>query len=73
MIRSQRTDPDHVYIFVTGQPDHGIDVLPGRGVNHFHAGIPQSRGNDTAASVVTVQANFGDQIVKKKLDISFCF
>lgn len=61
MIGCQRAYADHIDILVLRQTDHGVYILPWWGVDHFHAGIPECRGHDPAASIVAVKTDFGYQ------------
>ena len=51
---------DAVHIFLNGGFDNALRRLAQAGVEHFHAGIAESAGDDLGAAVVAVKAGFGD-------------
>jgi hypothetical protein len=42
VVGGQRRDADHVHVLFGGQLHHGGDLLPGRRVDHLHAGVAQA-------------------------------
>ena len=67
VVSGQRTEADDLYVFLERDCDHSLQRLPGRGVNHFHAGITQVGCHDATSAIMSVQADLGHQNARREI------
>src|ERR687883_296792 len=62
--RRREVTSDALLLALGEPPLDVVDQLGGlmqAGINHFHAGVAQRRGDDLGAAVVAVEARLGDE------------
>ncbi len=67
MVGRQRTEADHVNVFFRGELHHGLDRLPGRRIDHLHAGVAEIGCDDAAAAVMAVESDFGQEHAGRRI------
>ncbi len=65
MSSAQYRQAHYIRVFLNRRVGDHLGSLVQPGINHFHAGIAERRGNHLGATVVTIQPRLGNEYANR--------